>query len=141
VADAVDRLRALRDAGPATGEQLVTLRANDPANPYGTILPWPEGQLGQTTPQRATSAYVILRGGELVAHLAPAGKRVILYAPDALPAVARELANLIRTRRVDRLAIESINGEPLASDQLAAFVGTGFVQTPRGVRATGSTVT
>ncbi|MES1204664.1 MAG: hypothetical protein ABUS79_01885, partial [Pseudomonadota bacterium] len=38
-AGAVDRLRAARD--PQPGDDVLTLAAVDPANPYGALLPWP----------------------------------------------------------------------------------------------------
>ena len=46
LAGSIDRLRGLRidehRDEPATEDEVVTLAAVDPANPYGALLPWPE---------------------------------------------------------------------------------------------------
>jgi hypothetical protein len=72
--------------------------------------------------------------------MSPSSRRLTLYAEDALPQVARALAQLVEQRRVERLAIEQLDGDAISSDAIAAFADTGFVRTPRGVRATPTTV-
>jgi hypothetical protein len=47
---------------------------------------------------------------------------------------------VVEARRVERLAIELVDDGPVPTDVVAAFAGTGFVRTPRGVRATPTTV-
>jgi ATP-dependent Lhr-like helicase len=141
--EAVDRLRAVRD--PTGGSPpVVVLRANDPAQPYGAVLPWPEHPAGEgdspTTPRRDASTYVVLRDGELLATVSPAGRRLISWDREAMPLVARALAQLVDQRRVERLAIEQLDDGPVDPEVVRAFADTGFLRTPRGLRATPSTV-
>jgi ATP-dependent Lhr-like helicase len=134
MAEAVDRLRAVRELARNV-PPVIVLRATDPAQPYGTIVPWPERD---DLPQQSRTAtqYVALRDGELVATFSPSGKSLTLYVPDALPAVAHALTTMIERRRIDRIAIDTINGEQPTPEHVIAFAGTAFVRTPRGVRAT-----
>src|SRR5271165_2480719 len=69
---AVDMLRSLRSE-PHTPEVLF-LAATDPANPYGTLLPWPQAEVNgaETSPHgmsRTSGAGVILINGALTAFL------------------------------------------------------------------------
>ncbi|MCW2961605.1 MAG: putative ATP-dependent helicase lhr [Thermoleophilia bacterium] len=136
--EAVDRLRAVRE--PTGGEPpVLVLRTNDPAQPFGAILAWPEHATG-ATPRRDASSYAVLRDGELLATVAPSSRRLTLYVPDAVRHVALAIARLVEQRRVERLAIEQVDGDAMTPELVAAFAGTGFVRTPRGVRATPTTV-
>jgi ATP-dependent Lhr-like helicase len=137
--EAVDRLRAVREPTGGTPPAIV-LRANDPAQPYGAILAWPDHHAGAATPRRDASSYVVLRDGELLATVSPSGRRLVVWERDALPEIARVLARLVEQRRVDRLALEQLDDGPLDADAVLAFADTGFVRTPRGVRATPTTV-
>src|SRR5205823_10792483 len=62
-AGALDLLRAFRD-DPEEPET-VMLAATDPANPYGSIIKWPESMFGLT---RSVGASVIIVDGKLVAY-------------------------------------------------------------------------
>ncbi|MCW2928158.1 MAG: ATP-dependent helicase, partial [Thermoleophilia bacterium] len=137
--EAVDRLRAVRE--PTGGSPpLVVLRTNDPAQPFGAILPWPDHPTGAATPRRDASSYAIVRDGELLATVSPSSRRLIVWDRTAMPEIARSLARLVDDRRVDRLAIEQVDDAPVDPETVAAFADTGFVRTPRGLRATPSTV-
>ncbi len=137
--EAVDRLRAVREPTGGT-PPLIVLRANDPAQPFGAILAWPEHPAGAATPRRDASSYVVLRDGDLLATVSPGGRRLVVWDRDALPDIARALARLVEQRRVDRLAIEQLDDGHVDADTVLAFADTGFVRTPRGVRATPTTV-
>jgi ATP-dependent Lhr-like helicase len=137
--EAVDRLRAVREPTGGT-PPVIVLRANDPAQPFGAILAWPEHPGGAATPRRDASSYVVLRDGDLLATVSPGGRRLVVWQPDALGEIARALARLVEQRRVDRLAIEQLDDAPIDSAAIAAFADTGFVRTPRGLRATPTTV-
>ena len=50
------------------------MAATDPANPYGSILPWPPELHGR--PERAPGARVILRDGRLIGFLSRSGKHL-----------------------------------------------------------------
>jgi ATP-dependent Lhr-like helicase len=84
---AIDRLRA----GRATGDDRVTvLAADDPANPWGTLLPWPVRDEAGPRPRRVAGAKVLLSGGRPVLYvergerswitLAAAGEEGVLAA-------------------------------------------------------------
>jgi ATP-dependent Lhr-like helicase len=137
--EAVDRLRAVREPTGGT-PPVVVLRANDPAQPNGAILAWPEHPTGASTPRRAASSYVVLRDGELLATVSPSGRRLVVWDRAAMGEIARALARLVEQRRVDRLAIEQLDDGAVDPDTIVAFADTGFVRTPRGLRATPTTV-
>jgi ATP-dependent Lhr-like helicase len=138
--EAVDRLRAVREPTGGT-PPVVVLRANDPAQPFGAILAWPDHPTpGTTTPRRDASSYVVLRDGELLATVSPSGRRLVAWQRDAMGEIARALAQLVQQRRIDRLAIEQLDDGAVDAETIRAFADTGFVRTPRGLRATPSTV-
>jgi ATP-dependent Lhr-like helicase len=123
---ALDRLRA----GEAVG--VVTLAAADPANPYGTCLPWPAHPNGR--PSRSAGAHVILLAGRLGAFAERGCRRVLTFSrnPDDLAAVAEALAGL--ARRLRRRVITTIDGEPAEKSVLAGALGAaGFVPSYRGM--------
>jgi ATP-dependent Lhr-like helicase len=133
--EAVDRLRAVREPTGGT-PPVIVLRANDPAQPFGAILAWPEHPAGAAHPRRDASSSVVLRDGELLATVSTGGKRLVVWDREALPEVARALARLVEQRRVERLAIEQLDDGAFDPEAVLAFADTGFVRTPRGVRAT-----
>lgn len=126
---AVDMLRSLRTL-PAALEWLV-LAATDPANPYGSALPWPQGAVGQTL-SRSAGALVILSDGRLVGYLPKSATRLSVFLPSDPEAISRAERSLaaailsIATKRLNGagLVIEHINGiaaseHPLSSALLA----------------------
>jgi len=54
---AVDMLRSLRTESPKP--ETIFLAASDPANPYGTLLPWPRGENGERESNQSTDAAAI----------------------------------------------------------------------------------
>ncbi len=109
---AVDRMRALAAAKPASDEPLwetavpggwdvstsrqrqrrdearaVVLAATDPANPYGAALPWPdrtggEDDKGGHKPARKAGALVVLVDGALVLYVERGGKTLLSFRDD-----------------------------------------------------------
>jgi len=147
---AVELLRSLRNAEPEKSE-MVALAATDPANPWGSILRWPEPEEaptdGQPSITRSVGASVILRNGELVAYLRRNNPSIQVFLPADEPdrsAVARDLAVFLAeyaqeqlqnqgTRRHGGLLIDTINGQPAYQHFLAAFLQeSGFHPSPRG---------
>ncbi|MGI8518018.1 MAG: Lhr family helicase, partial [Acidimicrobiia bacterium] len=122
LAGAVDRLRS-----PGRDE-VIGLAATDPANPFGTILPWPETEIRL---QRTAGAYVILGNGELAAYLDRSGRRLYLFSsPEG--EIAREIAAIGIRRR--RLLIEQIDDVPAAQSAFgASLTEWGFVPALRGL--------
>jgi len=127
---ALDLLRSLRDM-PDTAE-VVTLAATDPANPYGTMLKYPEMQ--GRAPTRTVGALVVLVNGALAAYLPRGGQQVVAFLPDDEPArstigraLAGALAAIARQEQRGGLLLGEINGGDPARHPLAPFlVEAGF---------------
>ena len=127
-----DRLRLLRDCNlrlPA-----LVLSAVDPANPYGTILPWPacEGR-----PQRVGGARVIIHDGRLLAYVSRSANSLITFGQgadhdrdqDALT-IANALKRLVDTGRQRTCEICEVNaGMPQRTSLGAALKSVGFTTT------------
>lgn len=132
---AVDMLRSLR-IEPATPEVL-HLAATDPANPYGTLIPWPkiEGEsdepLTHHSMARTAGASVILINGQLAAFLRRRNPALRVFVPESEPErsqFARELAKKLADlaiRRLNRrqgLLIGEINNAPAREHFLAPYL-------------------
>ncbi len=108
------------------------LSSTDPANPYGTILPWPGGdpEAAGLRPTRSVGALVIIVNGALTAYLSRGARQVLAFIPEEEPArstVARALAaRLADLARGDdgRIAIliNEINGVPISEHPLAPYL-------------------
>jgi ATP-dependent Lhr-like helicase len=151
-ASTVDRLRSFQDSVDPDKPQYraVALAASDPANPYGSALPWPsKSPAGDDEtahrPGRKAGALVVLVDGELVWFLERGGRSLLNFGGDdreAQRAAAGALADMVGTRRIDGLLIEKVDGVPVlepspAGDRAevaAALADAGFVRTPRGLR-------
>jgi ATP-dependent Lhr-like helicase len=125
LAGAVDALRA-DDKGP----RALMLAAMDPANPYGALLPWPEGP-GQASPRRAAGCSVLVHLGEPLLWLSRNGRSAVSFPGADEPERLLEALGVLETghaRFFDRsLLIEQLDGGPPASSPLApTFVRAGF---------------
>lgn len=154
----VDRLRSYaRDHTQQRPYEAVALAATDPANPYGAALPWPavpsESGTGHR-PGRKAGALVVLVDGELTLYVERGGKSLLNFVAEAagssgtagpeqpteesglvLAAAARALAALVTSRRVDKLAVETVNGGFILGSPVGdALSEAGFLATPRGLR-------
>ena len=142
---AVDMLRSLR-AEPAK-PQTVFLAASDPANSYGTLLPWPrlENETGETTHHamsRTSGAGVILVNGALGAFLRRRNPSLRMFLPENEPErthvaqeLARKLAELAIRRQGRRtgLLIGHVNDAPAREHFMARFLeDAGFLNTAMG---------
>jgi ATP-dependent Lhr-like helicase len=143
---AVDALRSLRVA-PGDETQVVVLAATDPANPYGSTLPFPpkssEGTRGAT---RSVGATVVLVDGALAGYLARGDRALLTWLPEEEPLRsqrARAVAHaLIARARVGGdtprgMLIEQIDGISPASHPMAPFLArAGFMSGALGMQAT-----
>jgi len=147
VASTVDRLRAHSDGVDAERREYkaVALAAADPANPYGTTLPWPtDTEESGHRPGRKAGALVVLVDGELTWFLERGGRTLLSFSSDseAHAAAGAALAELVSSRRLQTMLVERINGVPVLepgaegdrASVLDALVGSGFSRTPRGLR-------
>jgi ATP-dependent Lhr-like helicase len=123
---AVDRLRALRDAGGG----IVALAATDPANAYGSLLPWPksDGRMGRTA-----GAYCVLDDGELRLYLERGG-RSLLTSGDVTPAHLRALIGMAVL--AGRVEVQRVDAVPVMDSPLNTLLReAGFASTHRGLVA------
>ncbi|GAA1945883.1 ATP-dependent helicase [Agromyces allii] len=137
---AVDRLRGFadRDERPSEARAVHVLAATDPANAYGAALPWPDppGESSHRAARKA-GALVVVADGELVAYVERGGKTMLAYVDDeaVLRQAADAVAALVRTGRVRRLAVESVNGAFVLGTTFGdALRVAGFGETPKGLR-------
>jgi ATP-dependent Lhr-like helicase len=135
---ALDLLRSLRD--PPDAAEVVALAATDPANPYGTLLPWPSeperADAGRRT-TRSVGSLVILVNGALGAYLSRGARQLQAFLPDDEPArstVARAVAGrLAEIARAGGLLIAEVNGVPSPEHPIAPYlVSAGFVPSAMG---------
>jgi ATP-dependent Lhr-like helicase len=148
---AVDLLRQLRNAPEAERPEFVQLAATDPANPYGSVLPWPDipvaDEDSESAPRvltRAAYAEVILRNGQLVAWLRRNNPSLLVFLPGEEPErsqVASGLAHFLSTRGQDRMhgnrhegvLITTVNGQPVGAHPISRFLrDAGFHPGPLG---------
>jgi ATP-dependent Lhr-like helicase len=132
---AVERLRSQ----PSDGQRPMVLSAIDPAQPYGSTLPWPQLDEGRR-PARVAGAYVVLTCGLPILYLERGGRALqTLVAPgDARiePALAA-LVEHVREGRIKRLALEKVDGQgALGSALTPALVALGFQEGPRRLTLT-----
>jgi ATP-dependent Lhr-like helicase len=151
---AVDLLRQLRNEPSQERPEFVQLAAADPANPYGSVLRWPElpvaDEDSETAPRlltRAAYAEVILRNGQLVAWLRRGNPNLLVFLPPEEPErsqAASGLAHFLCARGQDGLRgsdsrhrgvlITTINGQPVAAHPMARFLmDAGFHPGPLGM--------
>ena len=156
---ALELLRSARDLPESV--QSAALAATDPANPYGSILRWPDRadrmaetptpEAERTTadpgrgPTRTVGAVVILVDGFAVAYLRRGERELLLAAPEDEPLrsrLIREAARALLRRAAGREAgrrgmlIEEINGMPATAHPSARlFIEEGFAATAMGLQA------
>jgi ATP-dependent Lhr-like helicase len=153
---ALDLLRSLRE--PPEAPRTVVLAATDPANPYGSIVKWPDTASGSAAiggeapapeigrgPTRTAGALVVLVDGLAAAYVRRGEREILLYPPDSEPQrsrvlreVARMLMHLAASREEGRrgMLIAEINGSPAPNHPAARiFIEEGFAPTAMGLQA------
>jgi ATP-dependent Lhr-like helicase len=129
---AVERLRELRPRDGDEPEALV-LAAADPAQPYGTAIPWPKRANGRAA--RVAGAHVVLLGGEAVLFVERGGRTLVpLREPDEdwLRVALAALVAHVKRGGAKRLAVERFDGEPVTSSfVMPLLVEAGFLAGPR----------
>jgi ATP-dependent Lhr-like helicase len=131
---AVDLLRQLRNEPPYEKSEFVQLAATDPANPYGSVLRWPDlpvadddDEIGiaidksssvgrESAPRllvRSAYAEVILRNGKLISWLKRGNPNLLVFLPTEEPErsqAAAGLAQFLSARGQDLLRASSHQG-------------------------------
>jgi ATP-dependent Lhr-like helicase len=132
---ALDMLRAFRE-DPDEAET-VMIAVTDPANPYGSIVKWPESRVALT---RSVGASVILVNGALAAYIGRGEKQIATFLPEDEPtrsvaarAVANALASLVRNGVRRALLITDVDDAPVAKSALAPMLAeAGFTPSAMG---------
>ncbi len=123
---AVYRLRSLRESGGG----IVALAATDPANAFGTLLPWPESD-GRMS--RAAGAYCVIDDGRLVLYLERGG-RSLLTSGDVQAAHLQALIEIATSG--GRVELQKVDGIPVLESPLkSALREAGFSATHRSLVA------
>ena len=112
--------------------------ATDPANPYGTSLPWPKREGGRR-PARAPGAHVLLRAGEPVVYVERGGRgvqRLVELDEAEMADAMRALADAVSAGKLAKLGVEKVDGEPvIGSGHEEALLEAGFSRGPRKLTA------
>jgi ATP-dependent Lhr-like helicase len=126
---AVDRLRSLRDSGGG----IVAMAATDPANAYGSVVPWPESG-GRMS--RAAGAYCVVDDGRLVLYLERGGRSLLTNGE----VKAEHLRALIGiATNAGRVELQKVDGVGVMESPLnSALRDAGFAATHRSLVAYGS---
>ncbi|MFJ4131454.1 ATP-dependent helicase [Pseudomonas cyclaminis] len=135
----VDRLREL--VGTPPGEPVsVSLSAADPANPFGTFMPWPSHP-SSVRPVRRAGAFVVLVDGRLMFYLSQGGRHLLSYGDADDAAMARPLAagltalaTALKRERHGTFTLERVDDQLTSKSPLtAALRAIGFSSAPKGL--------
>ena len=116
------------------------LSASDPANLYGTVLPWPEGS---PRPVRALGSKVVIAAGELLAYASKGFASLTTFFQNEPERRARALASALDSRVAEHrpgvMLIETVDGEPARTTLLGqVLLDLGFTATARGALRKGT---
>jgi ATP-dependent Lhr-like helicase len=123
-AGAVERLRASRSGEAVQDEHL--LSAIDPANPWGSLLTWPEPKADKAPrPRRIPGAWVYIVNGQPIVWVHPRGRTLLSFEAmnddDTSLRAAEVLLELSRRKR-SSLRLARIDGEPATDSRYAALL-------------------
>ena len=133
----IDRLRDLTSSN--TENQAFTpvaLSANDPANPWGTLLPWPTHP-SSLVPARRNGAFVVISAGQLRLYLAQGGKKMMVWSENEempSPEIFSALAGALRREPRLRFTLTEVNDKPVRQTTLFTLLReVGFSSSPQGL--------
>ncbi len=138
-----ERLRNQATPDESTRARTIMLSAVDPANPFGTVVPWPELAAEKATrPQRTAGALVIVQGGFAIGYLnrnfdsLTTFRQTVKQSVSPTFTLANAIADLARSR--GPIMLTSIDGFPAATSDLAPdFVAAEFQSSSSGLRHRG----
>jgi ATP-dependent Lhr-like helicase len=131
---ALDLLRSLKDLPDEP--DVVVLAATDPANPYGTILRWPDVRSGDDrgrAPTRSAGSLVAIVNGALAAYISRGARQLLAFLPEDEPARSTTARALAATLARLGLLVHEVNGLPAAQHPLSPYlVEAGFSPSAMG---------
>lgn len=133
----IDRLRDLAPHATQTRQYMpVALSANDPANLWGNLLPWP-AHPATLVPTRRAGALVVISGGKLLIYLAQGGKKMLVWQEkDELlpPEVFLALTTALRREPRLRFTLTEVNDQPVRQTPMFTLLReAGFSSSPQGL--------
>lgn len=136
----------LRDRSSDSAKEMVWLSAVDPANPYGSLLPWPGStqESGAKGPRRVAGAWTLLRQGNPLLYVGASRRNVHTFpalrsAEDSVVKAAFAQLNLLPRSGRRLLIVEKVDGESVTQTDTAlreALTDAGFRPDHRGMVAT-----
>ncbi len=137
---AIDRLR---EAPRSDARRVDVIAAVDPANAWGSALPWPQLADPDARPARRVGATTILVDGALAVWLEPKARRIVTAVgvpPESIElALAVGLPRVAARQRRRELLIEAIDGEaPTSSPWARGLIAGGARVDYRGLVVSGS---
>ena len=133
---AVDRLRMPR-GGAEASDHVQILAADDPAQPYGGLLPWPPTALETSAPRRVSGAKVVLVGGHPILYVSRGARGLTVFRRALHEATElRHGTDALRDERGYRsLRIERLDGVlPAESPSAIHLVEAGFLRDGTSLR-------
>ncbi len=131
---ALELLRSLKELPDEP--EVVVLAATDPANPYGTILRWPDARSTEArgrTPTRSAGSLVVIVNGALAAYISRGARQLLAFLPEDEPARSATARAVATTLARLGLLVFEINGLPASEHPLAAYlVEAGFSPSAMG---------
>ena len=131
---ALDLLRSLKDTPDEP--EVVVLAATDPANPYGTILRWPDARATDDRgrgPTRSAGSLVVMINGALAAYISRGARQLLAFLPEDEPARSTTGRALATTLARLGLLVQEINGVAASDHALAPYlVESGFSPSAMG---------
>ncbi|MGZ0174443.1 MAG: Lhr family helicase [Planctomycetales bacterium] len=138
-----ERLRNLATPDDSTNSRTVILSAVDPANPFGSVISWPELAASEAPkPQRTTGALVIVQDGFALGYLNRSFDSLTTFRQSAQQSqtptsvITNAIAELARSR--GPIMLTSIDGFDADKSELAPdFVAAEFQSSSSGLRHRG----
>ena len=133
----IDRLRDLSTQAAQTRHYTpVALSANDPANVWGNLLPWP-AHPATLVPTRRAGALVVVSGGKLLLYLAQGGKKMLVWQEKEellAPEVFHALTTALRREPRLRFTLTEVNDLPVRQTPMFTLLReAGFSSSPQGL--------
>ena len=126
---ATDLIRSVQTPDP----QALVLAAADPANPFGSALPWPDSP-GPSRPGRKAGATVVIVAGQPAIFVERGGGSLLMWEVDGLDTACAALVAATHEGLLSPLAIRRINGQPAEGDLTEQLERHGAVASPGGLR-------